>query len=109
MSEAMDAMLKIGITEPESEIRTVLRQPNSVSLWPARELPKGRRRTDLPFTSVAGRRQHSIILKNRQRFFCRCNQLRTYRSASHLSFEAAQPRTTCGAQAREDVQCSAHL
>ena len=30
MSEAMDAMLKIGITEPESEIRTVRRQPNSV-------------------------------------------------------------------------------
>src|SRR6516162_8298222 len=41
------------------------------------------------FTSVAGRRQHSIILKNRQRFFCRCNQLRTYRSASHLSFSFA--------------------
>src|SRR5262249_22463235 len=38
---------------------------------------------------VAGRRQHSIILKNRQRFFCRCNQLRTYRSASHLSFSFA--------------------
>src|SRR5262249_36754947 len=30
-------------------IRTVRRQPNSVGLWPARELPKGRRRTDLPF------------------------------------------------------------
>src|SRR5262249_15608304 len=26
-------------------------------LWAARELPQGRRRTDLPFTSVAGRRQ----------------------------------------------------
>jgi len=55
--------------------------PTSVGSWPARELPKGRRRTDLPCTSVAGRRQHSIILKNRQRFFCRCNQLRTYARA----------------------------
>src|SRR5262249_31605263 len=52
-----------------AEIRTVRRQPNNVGLWPARELPKGRRRTDLPFTSVAGRRQLWIILKNRQRFF----------------------------------------
>src|SRR6516164_9455505 len=32
-------------------------------------------------TSVAGRRQHSIILKNRERFFCRYNQLRTYARA----------------------------
>src|SRR5262249_25613544 len=52
-----------------AEIRTVRRQPNNVGLWPARELPKGRRRTDLPFTSVAGRRQVWIILKKRQRFF----------------------------------------
>src|SRR5215831_12549611 len=33
------------------------------------------------FTSVAGRRQLWIILKNRQRFFCRCNRLRTYARA----------------------------
>src|SRR5215813_14893114 len=32
-----------------AEIRTVRRQPNNVGLWPAGELPKGRRRTDLPF------------------------------------------------------------
>ena len=40
MSEAMDAMLKIGITEPESEIRTVRRQPNSVGYALPENCPK---------------------------------------------------------------------
>ena len=69
MSEAMDAMLKIGITEPESEIRTVRRQPNSVGYALPENCPKDGGVRTFRFTSVAGRRQHSIILKNRQRFF----------------------------------------
>ena len=57
MSEAMDAMLKIGITEPESEIRTVRRQPNSVGYALPENCPKDGGVRTFRFTSVAGRRQ----------------------------------------------------
>src|SRR6516225_5204453 len=55
------------------------------------------------FTSVAGRRQHSIILKPAT-LFCRCNQLRTYRSTSHLPFNFAL--TVRGRAAANDLRCA---
>src|SRR5262249_32946447 len=64
-------------------------------LCAARELPKGRSRTDLPLTSVAGRRQHSI-LKDRHRFFCRCSQLRTYARAMAAAAPARCLRRALG-------------
>jgi probable HAF family extracellular repeat protein len=50
-------MLKIGITEPESEIRTVRRQPNSVGYALPENCPKDGGVRTFRFTSVAGRRQ----------------------------------------------------
>jgi len=78
MSEALDVMLKIGITERRIRNPHCTQAAQQCRLWPC---PRTARRTEalrtFRFTSVAGRRRHSIILKNRQRFFCRCNQLRT--------------------------------
>ena len=116
MSEAMDVMLKIGITERRIRNPHCTQAAQQCRLWPC---PRTAQKTEAYGPSVSLQWQAVGSTRSSSRTgnaffagaisFALIVQLRTYRSASHLSFEAAQPRTTCGAQAREDVQCSAHL
>src|SRR6516225_5559237 len=103
MSEAMDVMLKIGITERR------IRNPHCTQAAQQCRFmacPRTAQRTEAYRPSVHFSGRPSAALDHPQEL---AKLFLPVQSASHLAFEAAQPRTTCGAQAREDVQCSAHL